>query len=173
MHDHIQLSHSTERPGATPSKLPICVRPTWTFSRGPIDSHRDPNILVIRKLGSSGQSHLVGGAARAASDGDVVAVLDQDRIVAVVGEVDGSDDDAAGLRHAEDAAAAAARVHFVNVYVGVVVAVRVLAVVVGHTEGCVLCMSRMWISYGVSRFDEVAKCKEGRLTPVPAPTFSP
>src|SRR5690606_23425601 len=82
-----------------------------------------------------GHADLASAVDGAALDGDVVAVLDEDRVVAVVRQIDVADDHAPGLGDAEDAASAAARDDVAHPDVRVIAAVGLLAVVVGHAEG--------------------------------------
>ncbi|CRK36753.1 hypothetical protein BN1708_007182 [Verticillium longisporum] len=106
--------------------------------RGVVDAQGDGDVAVVGELGAGREADLAAAVDGAAADLDVVAVLDEDGVVAVVGEVDVANGGAAGLGDAEDAAAAAARDDAVDVDVaGGVLADRVAAVAVGEAQGAV------------------------------------
>src|SRR5690606_718808 len=95
----------------------------------------DGDVGGVGELRPRGDADLPGVAHRAGLAGQrhVVAVLDEDRVVPGVGQVDPVDHGAAALGDAEDAAAAAARPHLARPDVDGV-AVADASVAVGHAE---------------------------------------
>lgn len=99
-----------------------------------IDLERDPEVASVSKLCASRDAHLATAVDSSAIDPDIVAVLNQDSVVAVVGKVNSGDSGTTRFTDAEDATTATARLDPVNVYVGVVVAVCVASVAVGEAK---------------------------------------
>lgn len=123
-------------PRAATREGPVDVGTTWRLPNSGVGGGKgDPYVLGDRELRARRDTDFATVADGSTTNGEVVAVLDEDGVVAVVGEVDGGDDRSAGLRNAEDSTSTAAGNDLVDVDVGVVVAVGVLAVVVGHAEG--------------------------------------
>src|SRR5690606_19924470 len=96
----------------------------------------DDDVPGVGELAAGRDANVAGPGHRPADAGhpDVVAVLDQDRVAAGVGDVDPLDHRAAALGDAEDAPPAAACDHLTDHDVGGV-AVADPAVAVGHPEG--------------------------------------
>src|SRR5690606_9941782 len=96
----------------------------------------DDDVPGVGELAAGRDADVAGPGHRPADAGhpDVVAVLDQDRVAAGVGDVDPFDHHAAALGDTEDAPPAAAGDHLTDHDVGGV-AVADPAVAVGHPEG--------------------------------------
>lgn len=125
-------------PRTVTGKSPVAVISTRRLANSrPINPERDPEITGVGELCASSNTHLATAANSSATDGDVVAVLNQDSVIAVVGEINCGDDSRTRLADAEDTASAAPRLDPVNVDVGVVVAVCVASITVGEAEGTI------------------------------------
>ena len=100
-----------------------------------VDLDTQEDAAVVGELAAGSKTDVTAAIDNTALDGQVVAVLDEDGVVAVVGQVDTVDAGGAGHGDAEDSAPAATGLDLVDEDVGGgVAAVGDLAVVVGHTE---------------------------------------
>ena len=100
---------------------------------GSVDLQRNGNIPAVRKLGPGRETNLTTTTNSTSLDVDIVAVLEQDRVVTRVGDIDRTDLRASRSRYTEDATTAATSLDAVDVDVGAVSAVD-LSGFVGETE---------------------------------------
>ena len=132
--------HLANVPRAVARERPVgVISARGLANRGAVHPQRDPQVAGVGELGASRDTDLAAPVDGAPADREVVAVLDEDRVVAVIGEVDALDDSTPGLGDTEDATATATGDDLGDVHVGVVVPVGVAAVLVGKAEGCIAC----------------------------------
>lgn len=106
-------------------------------NRGVVHPQRDPQVAGVGELGASRNTDLTSPVNSAPTDGEVVAVLDEDGVISIVGEVDALNDGSSGLRDTEDATATAAGDDLCDIDVGVVITVGITTVLVGKAEGSI------------------------------------
>jgi hypothetical protein len=136
--NHAQHHLRTNLPRTIPTKTPLSLvnsARVFCYTRS-INPQRNRNVPAVRKLGPRSQTNLTTTAHSTSLDVDVVAVLEQNRIVTRVGHINCTNLRAARRRHAEDAATASTRLDTVDVDVGAVTAVE-LSGFVGETQSCV------------------------------------
>jgi hypothetical protein len=127
---------SAEGPCTAARDIPFDVLTTRRLSnRGASDVQSDRDVAVIGKFAASSEADFTTTVDGTAKDLDIVAVFDENGIVAIVREIDVLDSCTTRLRYAEYAASATARDDLVDIDVGVVCAIRVLTVVVRHAKG--------------------------------------
>lgn len=102
-----------------------------------VDFNSQRNVPRVRKLRPGRDPHLTTTIDLSTLNGDVVAVLNEDSVVAIVGEIDVLDHSAARLGNAEDATSATTRDDFVDVDVRRVRAVSVAAVLVREAQSSI------------------------------------
>ena len=109
------------------------------------------NAARVGELAACGNANLPSAVDDAVPDGEVVAVLNQDGVIPVVGQVDILDLRGPGHGHAEDATAAASRVDSVDPDVGGgVLAVAELSVVVRKSQSGVARSGTDVVSFDVA-----------------------
>lgn len=102
-----------------------------------VDFESDRNVAVVGELVARGQTNLTTSLDSAAINLDVVAVLNENGIVAVIGQVERLDFSGTRLGNAEKATATTTGDDLVDENVCLVLAVGALAVVVGEAESAV------------------------------------
>lgn len=102
-----------------------------------INPQRNPHILVIWELASSSNSDLAASIDGSTTDANVIAILQQDRIIAVISQIHGLDDSSTTLGNAKDSTTASSGIDLIDIDVGVVVSIGVLTIIVSHSEGSI------------------------------------
>lgn len=102
-----------------------------------VDPEGDRGITSVSELCASSDTDFATAADGSAADSKIVAVLDQDSVVAVVGKIHSGDDYATRLTDAEDTTTAATRPDPIDEDVGGVGAACEASVAVGESNGAV------------------------------------
>jgi hypothetical protein len=112
-----------------------CVLTARRLANGVIvHLQRNRNVLIVRELRPRRQPHFATTTHLSTLDSKVVAILNQQGVVAIIRQINIADYSATRLRDTKDASSATARHDFIDVRVGVVLPVRQLAVVVREAQ---------------------------------------